>query len=163
MKFFYCINYNCPANQRKNGAFCLKECLRNRRSWEKIIGTLVNKKIIKIDDIFLIQIDVLSSLDGFGDKLAKNIVKSIDDSKTTFAKFIYALGIRNVGEHTAQILENIFQGDIIKFQNSKIKELELIDEIGPIVSKSIKQFGVMKIIEKWLIIALKMECILKVK
>ena len=63
----------------------------------KIIGTLVNKKIIKIDDIFLIQIDVLSSLDGFVDKLAKNIVKSID-SKTTFAKFIYALGIRNVGE-----------------------------------------------------------------
>ena len=99
--------------------FVSKNALGIEGLGKKIIGTLVNKKIIKkIDDIFLIQINVLSSLDGFGDKLAKNIVKSIDDSKkTTFAKFIYALGIRNVGEHTAQILENIFQGDIIKFQN----------------------------------------------
>ena len=139
----YCINYNCPAQIKgRMEHFVSKNALGIEGLGKKIIGTLVNKKIIKkIDDIFLIQIDVLSSLDGFGDKLAKNIVKSIDDSKkTTFAKFIYALGIRNVGEHTAQILENIFQGDIKKFQNSKIKELELIDEIGPIVSKSIKQF-----------------------
>ena len=139
----YCLNYNCPAQIKgRIEHFVSKSALGIEGLGKKIIGTLVNKKIIKkIDDIFSIQVDVLSGLDGFGNKLASNIVKSIENSKkTTFTKFIYALGIRNVGEHTAQILENIFDGDIIKFQNSKIEELELIDEIGPIVSKSIKQF-----------------------
>ena len=45
-----------------------------------------------------------------------------------------------MGEHTAQILDSIFIGDIKKFQNAKIEELEAVDEIGPIVSNSIKQF-----------------------
>ena len=139
----YCLNYNCPAQIKgRIEHFVSKNALGIEGLGKKIIGTLVRKKIIKtIDDIFSIHVDILSSLDGFRNKLANKIVKSIESSKrTTFAKFIYALGIRNVGEHTAQILENIFEGDIIKFQNSKIEELELIDEIGPIVSKSIKQF-----------------------
>ncbi len=139
----YCLNYNCPAQIKgRIEHFVSKNALGIDGLGKKIIDTLVNKKIInKIDDIFSIHEDVLSELDGFGNKLATNIVKSIENSKkTTFAKFIYALGIRNVGEHTAQILENKFDGDITKFKNSKIEELELIDEIGPIVSKSIKQF-----------------------
>ena len=139
----YCLNYNCPAQIKgRIEHFVSKNALGIEGLGKKIIDTLVNKKIIKkIDDIFSIHEDQLSKLDGFGNKLAGNIVKSIENSKkTSFTKFIYALGIRNVGEHTAQVLENIFEGDIIKFQNSKVEELELIDEIGPIVSKSIKQF-----------------------
>ena len=139
----YCLNYNCPAQIKgRIEHFVSKNALGIEGLGKKIIDTLVNKKIIKkIDDIFSIHEDQLSKLDGFGNKLAGNIVKSIENSKkTSFTKFIYALGIRNVGEHTAQVLENIFEGDIIKFQNSKVEELELINEIGPIVSKSIKQF-----------------------
>ena len=139
----YCLNYNCPAQIKgRIQHFVSKNGLDIDGLGKKIIESLVNKKIItSIDDIFSIQKDVLTQLDGFGNKLANKIVESIERSKkTSFSKFVYALGIRNVGEHTAQILDSIFIGDIKKFQNAKIEELEAVDEIGPIVSNSIKQF-----------------------
>tara|TARA_Y100001970_G_scaffold130284_1_gene160659 strand:+ start:330 stop:2333 length:2004 start_codon:yes stop_codon:yes gene_type:complete len=139
----YCLNYNCPAQIKgRIQHFVSKNGLDIDGLGKKIIESLVNKKIItSIDDVFSIQKDVLTQLDGFGNKLANKIVESIERSKkTSFSKFVYALGIRNVGEHTAQILDSIFIGDIKKFQNAKIEELEAVDEIGPIVSNSIKQF-----------------------
>ncbi len=139
----YCLNYNCPAQIKgRIQHFVSKKGLDIDGLGKKIIESLVNKKIItSIDDVFSIQKDVLTQLDGFGNKLANKIVESIERSKkTSFSKFVYALGIRNVGEHTAQILDSIFIGDIKKFQNAKIEELEAVDEIGPIVSNSIKQF-----------------------
>ena len=68
-------------------------------------------------------------------------MSSISTSKeTTFARFIYALGIRNVGEHIAKILEKQFSGNLGEFQKSNLEELKNIDEIGPIVAETIVQF-----------------------
>ncbi|MEE8336158.1 MAG: helix-hairpin-helix domain-containing protein, partial [Candidatus Neomarinimicrobiota bacterium] len=60
--------------------------------------------------------------------------------KTTFSRFIYALGIRHVGFHISRILEQAFQGNINDFMKADFDKLEAIDEIGPIVARTIVQF-----------------------
>ena len=74
-------------------------------------------------------------------KSAQNVIDAIINSKkTTFSKFIYALGIRNVGSHLSKVLEEKFESDIIKFQHASIEELEAINEVGPIVADAIINF-----------------------
>ena len=76
-----------------------------------------------------------------GNKSADNILNSIEKSKlTSFSKFIYSLGIRNIGEHSAKILNKFFNSDLNKLQNSNIEELESIPEIGIIMAESIINF-----------------------
>ncbi|MEE3302395.1 MAG: BRCT domain-containing protein [Candidatus Neomarinimicrobiota bacterium] len=60
--------------------------------------------------------------------------------KTTFAKFVYALGIRNVGAHLSKVLESKYNANLRKFQQATFTELELINEVGPIVAEAIIQF-----------------------
>jgi DNA ligase (NAD+) len=75
------------------------------------------------------------------EKSALNILTAIQDSKqTTFARFVYALGIRNVGAHLSKVLEKAYMGDIEKFMNGTAEELEAIDEVGPIVAETITKF-----------------------
>ena len=89
-------------------------------------------------------------MEGLGEKSAENLIRSIHGSKkTNFARFVYALGIRNVGEHTAKVLEANFNGDIKKFQRTTAEELEDIDEVGPIIAQSIIQFGRTKPTKPW--------------
>ncbi|GAH33640.1 unnamed protein product, partial [marine sediment metagenome] len=59
---------------------------------------------------------------------------------TTFARLIYALGIRNVGEHLATVLERAFNGNVERFLNATREELEVIHEVGPIVADGIVRF-----------------------
>jgi DNA ligase (NAD+) len=74
-------------------------------------------------------------------KSAENILASIESSKkTTFAKFVYALGIRNVGAHLSKVLESKYSSNLRRFQQATFEELELINEVGPIVAEGIVQF-----------------------
>ena len=75
------------------------------------------------------------------DKSAQNILSAIRDAKqTTFARFVYALGIRNVGAHLSKVLEKKFSGEIEKFISASTEHLESIDEVGPIVAETITTF-----------------------
>ena len=108
---------------------------------DKLICKLTEKKIINnIADLFSLEKTELSSLDRMGEKSAKNIIDSLKKSRfTTLAKFIYALGIPEVGETTARALENHFT-TLQAIQESSQDELESISDIGPIVAKNIKSF-----------------------
>ena len=108
---------------------------------DKLICKLTEKKIINnIADLFSLEKTELSSLDRMGEKSAKNIIDSLKKSRfTTLAKFIYALGIPEVGETTARTLENHFT-TLQAIQESSQDELESISDIGPIVAKNIKSF-----------------------
>ena len=69
------------------------------------------------------------------------MILAIEKSKeTTFSRFVYGLGIRNVGEHISRLLESNFNGDLTQFSESNIDELESIEGIGPIVAKEIVNF-----------------------
>ena len=85
------------------------------------------------------------ALRGFAEKSAENLVKSIQPrKKISLAKFIYALGIRNVGEETARDLAEYF-GTIEKLQKASLENLQKITDIGPVVAKSIQDWFSQKI------------------
>ncbi|MBM3258002.1 MAG: NAD-dependent DNA ligase LigA, partial [Candidatus Nealsonbacteria bacterium] len=104
----------------------------------KIIDKLVDEKIItQATDIFLLKEGDLIPLERFAKKSAKNLTESIKESKEiSFPKFIFSLGIRHVGEETANDLADYF-GSINKLKQVKKDELERITDIGPKVAESI--------------------------
>ena len=138
-----CINISCPAQVKgRIQHFVSKPAMNIDGLGKRIIDQLVEAGLLKtVDDIFTLEQQSLSELDGLGKKSAKNLIRSIIKSKkTVFSRFVYALGIRNVGEHTAQVLEKHYNGRLKGFKNAKPEELENIDEIGPIVAQSVAQF-----------------------
>ena len=140
---FRCLNYSCPAKIKGNiKHFVSKNALDMDGLGEKLIDQLVSERIIKkVDDLFRIKKIQLANLERMGDKSADNIIDSINNSKlTSFSRFIYALGIRHVGEHTSKILESAFKGNFDSFLEATFEDLESIEEIGPIVAQSIIEF-----------------------
>ena len=138
-----CKNRSCPAQIKGRIIhFISKSALDIDGFGEKLVGQLVDKKIIEtIDDVFKLTFKKLESLDRMAEKSANNILNAIHDAKkTSFARFIYALGIRNVGYHLSKVLEKEFKGNIESFRKSSIENLESIDEVGPIVAKTIIKF-----------------------
>ena len=140
---FRCLNYSCPAKIKGNiKHFVSKNALDMDGLGKKLIDQLVSERIIKkVDDLFRIKKNQLANLERMGDKSADNIIDSINNSKlTSFSRFIYALGIRHVGEHTSKILESAFKGNFDSFLEATFEDLESIEEIGPIVAQSIIEF-----------------------
>ena len=138
-----CGNISCPRQIKgRIQHFASKLALDIDGLGEKIVDQLVEEGLIQsIDDLFTLKQKPLAKLDRLGEKSAENLVEAISNSKdTTFARFIYALGIRNVGEHIAKVLEKQHSGNLTEFQNTTIEELEAIDEIGPIVAETVIQF-----------------------
>jgi len=138
-----CQNLSCPAQVKgRIEHFVSKGALDIDGFGEKLVDQLVDKKLIlTVDDIFKLNFDDLVNLDRMAEKSALNILSAIQNSKqTTFARFVYALGIRNVGAHLSKVLEKAYMGDIEKFMNGTIEELEAIDEVGPIVAETITKF-----------------------
>lgn len=138
-----CHNMACPAQIKGRILhFISKNCMDIDGFGEKLVEQLVEKgHIMSVADIFKITHDQLANLDRMGNKSAANIIQSINASKaTTFARFIHALGIRNVGEHSGKILQKAFLGDIEKLAATNIKDLTKIHEIGEVVAQNIIDF-----------------------
>mgnify|MGYP000265041740 FL=1 len=138
-----CVNAYCPAQFKgRIQHFCSKLAMNIDGLGEKIVEQLINNDLIKkIEDIYSINELELAKLDRMGVKSARNIVASINQSKnTTFSRFVYSLGIRNVGEHTAKTLEKHFNSNIENFMQATENQLIEIDEIGEIVAQSIVSF-----------------------
>jgi len=138
-----CQNLSCPAQVKgRITHFVSKTALDIEGFGEKLVNQLVEKKLIQtVDDIFKLTYDNLVNLERMAEKSAHNILSAIGEAKqTTFARFIYALGIRNVGAHLSKVLEKSFSGDIKKFMSASKEDLEAIDEVGPIVAETIIRF-----------------------
>ncbi len=138
-----CINgLYCPA-QRKGAImhFASRRAMNIDGLGEKLIAQLINKKIITTAaDLYDLKVSTLTALERMAEKSAHNIIDAIEKSKrTTLARFIYALGIRNVGEATAKDLAAFF-GSLDCLINADITQLEGIPEVGPIVAKNIAAF-----------------------
>ena len=140
---YRCHNHACPAQIKGHlQHFVSKNAMDIDGVGEKLIDQLVDQGLINtVDDLFRLDQATIASLERMGEKSATNALASIASAKsTTFSRFIFALGIRHVGEHTAKILEQAFQGDIGTFRESSFDVLEAIDGIGPIVAESIVRF-----------------------
>jgi len=133
---------SCSA-QKKQGFmhFCSRKAMDIEGLGEKIIDQLIEEKLINnFSDIYRVKHNQLIKLDRFAEKSSENLIDAIEKSKkTTLAKLIYALGIRNVGEATASDLAGHFKS-LQKIKVASIEELENIPDIGPTVAKSINQY-----------------------
>lgn len=107
----------------------------------KIIDHFFEKGMIKnISDIYQLDYEEIQKMEGFGEKSAENLRDAIDLSKnTTLAKFIYALGIRNVGEATSKdIVKKL--GTLENVMKASIDDFLEINDVGPVVAQSLHQF-----------------------
>jgi len=138
-----CQNLSCPAQVKgRIEHFISKSALDIDGFGEKLVNQLVDNKIIRtVDDIFKLNFQDLVNLERMAEKSAQNIIDAIDSSKkTTFNRFVYALGIRNVGSHLSKVIERAFNANINDFINATFEKLEKIDEVGPIVAETITRF-----------------------
>ncbi|MDH3956557.1 MAG: helix-hairpin-helix domain-containing protein, partial [Desulfobacteraceae bacterium] len=137
-----CINTSCPAQVKERiKHFASKGAFDIDGLGEKLIEQLVDKDLLfSYADIFQLKEDVLKDLERMGSKSAGNIVRAVEDSKRiTLNRFIYALGIRHVGEHVAGILANGLKS-FDKLRHAEPDELETIEGVGPVVAESIAEF-----------------------
>ena len=138
-----CQNLSCPAQvKRRIQHFVSKNAMDIDGLGEKLVNQLVDEKLVSsIDTLYHLTEIQMSELDRMGEKSAQNILASLESSKqTNFHRFVYALGIRNVGEHVANVLEKAYRGDMESFMSAELDDLEAIDEIGPIVAETIVNF-----------------------
>jgi DNA ligase (NAD+) len=108
---------------------------------EKIVDQLIEERLVNdFLDIYKLKKEQLIQLERFAEKSAENLIVAIKKSKnTTLGKFIYAIGIRNVGESTAFDLAEYFKS-LEQIKEATLEELEAVPDIGPTVSKSIKEY-----------------------
>ncbi|PUA19399.1 NAD-dependent DNA ligase LigA [Glaciimonas sp. PCH181] len=132
----------CPA-QRKGGLqhFASRRAMDVEGLGDQLIDQLVDRGIITTAaDLYKLGIVKLAALDRMADKSAQNVVAALEKSKsTTLGRFIYALGIRHVGEATAKELASHF-GDIDAVIQASEEQLLEVADIGPVVAKSILAF-----------------------
>ena len=108
---------------------------------DKLVEQLVDENLINTSaDLYGLSVEVLSSLDRMGKKSAENLVEALENSKSpVLAKFVYALGIREVGETTALNLANEYK-TLAVIKNASFDQLIEVQDIGPIVARHIVNF-----------------------
>ncbi|BCX81213.1 DNA ligase (NAD+) [Methylomarinovum caldicuralii] len=132
----------CPAQLKASiKHFASREAMDIEGLGEKLIDQLVDKGLVKdVADLYDLTFDQLIQLERMGPKSAQNLLKAIERSKhTTLPRFLYALGIREVGEVTAQLLAEHF-GSLERIMNAGEEELARIPGIGPVVARHIVTF-----------------------
>ena len=134
---------SCPA-QRKGALkhYASRNAMDIEGLGDKLIDQLVDLNIVKnLTDLYRLDEQTISNLDRMGNKSAQNLLQAIDNSKhTDFAKFIYGLGIREVGEATALALAEHFQYDLKKLISADEEALQEVPDIGPVVAQHIHQY-----------------------
>ena len=108
---------------------------------DKLVEQLVERKLIDdVAGLYDLTVEQLAGLERMGEKSAQNLVEALEKSKhTTLDRFLYALGIREVGDATARILAAEF-GSLDALQGATQEQLEAIHDIGPVVAQHIVQF-----------------------
>jgi len=132
----------CPAQRKERiKHFASRLALDIDGLGDKLVEQMVDQGLIETPaDLFSLSVDDIASLERMGDKSAANLVAALEASKeTTLAKFIYALGIRDVGEATAAALAQHF-ADLQALIQAGPDELEQVEDVGPIVAGRILDF-----------------------
>ena len=137
-----CTGIECPAKLYKNLVhFVSREAMNIDGLGENIIGQLLEKNLIEnIADIYVLKFEDIASLKKNGKKFAQNLIDSIEKSKENdLYRLITALGIRHVGVKASKILARKYK-NIDNLMNATSEQLSMIEDIGPIVADSIREF-----------------------
>ena len=137
-----CINSSCSAQIKERiKHFASKRAFDIDGLGDKLVDQLVDESLLAaFPDIFSLKVEQIENLERMGAKSASNLVHAIEQSKSIeFSRFLYALGIRHVGEHVSTLLADHFP-DLDTLINGLREELEAIEGIGPTVADSIANF-----------------------
>ncbi|MCF6775034.1 NAD-dependent DNA ligase LigA [Thiotrichales bacterium 19X7-9] len=135
-------SWNCQAQRKERlKHFVSRRAMDIDGLGDKLIEQLVEKELVEFPaDLYKLNALTLARLDRMGKKSADNTIAAINASKeTTLARFIYALGIREVGEATAKQLAKYY-GNLASVISSEVDDLETINDIGPVVARHIVSF-----------------------
>lgn len=132
----------CPA-QRKEAIkhFASRQALDVEGLGDKLIEMLVDKALIhSVADLFSLCVEDLCVLERMGEKSANNVVSALEKAKTTtLPRFIYALGIREVGQATAANLASHFM-TLDNLQHANVEQLQTVSDVGPVVADYVVAF-----------------------
>lgn len=132
----------CPA-QRKQALlhFASRRAMDIEGLGDKLVDQLVDGGLVENPaQLYSLSPERLAGLEHMGERSAANLLIALDKSRrTTLERFVYALGIRNVGESTARELARYF-GNLDRLMKAAPEELEAVSDIGPVVARSIRQF-----------------------
>ena len=142
------IDYRCSgglfcAAQRKQALlhFAGRRAMDIEGLGDKLVDQLVDGGLIRtLPELYKLGVLKLAALDRMAEKSAANLVAALEKSKhSTLSRFLYALGIRQVGEATARDLTNHF-GSLDRVMNASIEQLLEVNDVGPVVAQSIRTF-----------------------
>jgi DNA ligase (NAD+) len=139
---YRCVNQKCPAKLRETILhFASRGVMNIDGMGDALVTQLTERGLVKdVADIYKLTKANLLSLERMGDKSAENILREIENSKKLpLERVIFGLGIRFVGERTAQFLVEHF-GDMDALMNAGEEELQQVEEVGPRIAKSILEF-----------------------
>jgi DNA ligase (NAD+) len=137
-----CVNANCPAKlQGTILHFASRHVMDIDGLGEALVNQLTERGRVKnVADLYRLTKDDLLKLERMGEKSADNVLKEIADSKRLpLERVIFGLGIRFVGERTAQFLAEHF-GSLDAIMNASAEQLEEVNEVGPRIAESIVEF-----------------------
>ena len=140
--YLRCVNPNCTAQLKERLEYFVGKGQMNLENLgPAVIEQLVDKQLVKnFADLYTLRFDQIVQLERMADKSAANIMDSIEKSKTQpLWRLIAALGIRNVGSQSAQILADQF-GSLDALMNASVEQLNAIDQIGPVMAQSIYDY-----------------------
>jgi DNA ligase (NAD+) len=132
----------CPA-QRKQAIrhFASRRAMDIEGLGDKLVDQLVERSLVSTPaDLFRLDLATLAGLERMGEKSARNLLDALEAAKkTTFGRFLFSLGIREVGEATAQSLASHY-GDLAHLERATDGELQQVPDVGPVVSRHIVTF-----------------------
>ena len=140
---YRCMGGLFCAAQRKEAIkhYASRKALDIEGLGDKLVEQLIEHKLIdSVADLYDLSLAALVELERMAEKSAQNLLAALDKSKhTTLARFIYALGIREVGEATAEALAGYF-GDIRPLMDADLESLQRVEDVGPVVAENIRHF-----------------------
>ena len=138
-----CPNLDCPAQLANNVRhFASRTAFDIEGLGEKLVQQLVAQgRVARLSDVFRLDAETLAGLERMGEKSAANRVAALARARsTTFARFLYALGIRHVGAGVAELLAAHFGGDLAALMGADAEQLEAIEGVGPTIAESLVRF-----------------------
>ncbi len=136
--------YRCSAQRKERlRHFASRRALDIEGVGEKLVDQLVEAGLVESPaDLYTLSLETLSGLERMGPKSAENVIAALERSKsTTLARFLFALGIRDVGEATAAALAAHF-GDLEAFARADVATVQQVPDIGPVIAAHVVEFFV---------------------
>jgi DNA ligase (NAD+) len=147
---YRCVNVNCPAKLRESVLhFASRSVMNIEGMGEALVNQLTDRGLVKnVADIYRLTKPDLLSLERMGDKSAQNVLDEIEASKKLpLERVIFGLGIRFVGERTAEFLSEHFgsmdaliEAATMEDEAASVEELQKVGEVGPRIAESIRKF-----------------------